>query len=117
MTYQLIKPEVIKSTMMDNAEMIKQFLELYLLQTPIDFENLALAVSNENKADIAQYAHHIKPTMEYIGASDMRANFQELETLAKSNAPMEKLEDTFTKIEGQFSLLMTELASYSERLT
>lgn len=117
MIYQIIKPEIIQSAMMNNVEMIKQFLELYLLHTPLDFEKLTQAVSKKNKVDIAHYAHHIKPTMEYIGASEMRINFQELETLAKSNATIEKLEDTFTKIEGQFNLLMTELASYSERLT
>lgn len=117
MTYQLIKPEVIQSTMMDNVEMTKKFLDRYLVQTPGDFENLALAVSNKNKADIAQYAHHIKPTMEYIGASEMRINFQQLETLARSNAPMEELENTFTMIESQFNLLMTELASYLASLT
>lgn len=117
MTYQLIKPEIIQSSMMNNTEMIKQFLELYLIHTPVDFKNLTVAVLGKNKDDIFQYAHHIKPTMEYIGAFEMRVNFQELETLAKSNASMEKLEDTFTNIESQFNLLMTELASYSESLT
>ncbi|GGH14076.1 hypothetical protein FAZ19_07805 [Sphingobacterium alkalisoli] len=116
MIYQIIKPEIIQSAMMNNVEMIKQFLELYLLHTPLDFEKLTQAVSKKNKVDIAHYAHHIKPTMEYIGASEMRINFQELETLAKSDVLVEELEDTFTTIGKQFDLLMTELQSYLESL-
>ncbi|WP_140938706.1 Hpt domain-containing protein [Sphingobacterium lumbrici] len=112
MTYLIIKPDTIQSTMMGNVEMTKQFLERYLVQTPGDFENLTVAVSDKNRLNIARYAHHIKPTMEYIGASEMRINFQQLETLARSNAPIEELENTFTMIESQFNLLMTELASY-----
>lgn len=116
MIYQIINPEIIQSSMMNNEEMIKQFLELYLLQTPIDFKNLATAVSNKNRTDIVQYAHHIKPTMEYIGAFEIRVNFQELEILAKSNASMEELENTFNTIDKQFGILMAELAFYLESL-
>lgn len=97
--------------------MIKQFLELYILQTPVDFKYIAIAMSNKNKADIAQYAHHIKPTMEYIGASDIRANFQELETLAKSDAPLIELENSFNTIDSQFRHLMSELESYLDSLS
>ncbi|TJZ54819.1 Hpt domain-containing protein [Sphingobacterium olei] len=117
MTYQIIKPELVQSSMMNNTEMIKQFLGLYLHQLPVDFGNLTVAVLGKNKADIARYAHHIKPTMEYIGASEMRINFQELETLAKSNASMEELERIFNTIDVRFGTLMSELKSYLENLT
>lgn len=105
----MINIDVIYKSMMGNDEMVKQFVELYLSQTPIDFQALEDSVASGNPKAIADAAHHIKPTMEYIGASELRVLFQEIETLGKENASIELIRDKFNALKPQFNLMIEEL--------
>ena len=109
MKYKIINPESIQQSMMGNTEMIKQFVQMYLSQTPADFEALSLAVNNKNHQAIKDAAHHIKPTMEYIGASQLRADFQELENLGKDLACVDLIVEKFGALKPKFDLMLEEL--------
>jgi len=114
--YTLIDPVAIQQNMMQNTELIKQFLELYLVQIPVDFAALEEAMSNGQQMDISSKAHHIKPTMEYIGASRLREELQELETAAKNGADMPTLQQLFAPLKTQFSRLLSEISTYLQSL-
>ncbi len=116
MEYKIINPVVIRQSMMNNDNMIKQFIELYIIQSPVDFENLKKAMSEKNHTIICAAAHHIKPTMEYIGASELRINFQELERLANQKENMDKLDQKYDEIKPKFELLIQELKEYISKL-
>lgn len=115
--YKVINPDTIKASMLNNDDIIKQFIALYLQQTPIDFDNLKDAVNSNNMDGITQYAHHIKPTMEYIGATELRENLQFLEDLAKSKAPIEDIQKTFNIIYAKYETLLDELNVYLNTLS
>ncbi|TDS17171.1 Hpt domain-containing protein [Sphingobacterium paludis] len=114
--YTVIDPVAIQQNMMQNTELIKQFLDLYLVQIPVDFAGLTKAMSNGQQMDISSKAHHIKPTMEYIGATKLRAALQELETAAKNGANMQTLEQLFIPLEQQFARLLSEISAYLKSL-
>lgn len=115
--YTILNPDVIEANMMNNRDMIRQFISLYLTQTPLDFEALKIAVANSDHAEIANKAHHIKPTMEYVGASDLRKKFQELENYGKTKEDMEIIVHFFTKTEAFIQIFMQELKSYYDGIS
>lgn len=114
--FKIINPDVLKSSMMNNMEMVKQLIALFLTQGKVDFETLENAVSEKNYQEIGSKAHHIKPTMEYIGASNLRMLFQDLEQKAKNNGSIEEIEDAFSMLKRDFNAAMLELESYSTSL-
>lgn len=116
MNYKIIKPENIHKSMMGNPEMIKQFIAIYLEQSPIDFQNLELSLTENNTQAIGDNAHHIKPTMEYIGASSLRMDFQDLENMSKSNLKIELIQEKFEEIKPIFQLMIEELKSFSKEI-
>ncbi|WP_270089684.1 Hpt domain-containing protein [Sphingobacterium sp. SYP-B4668] len=114
--YNLIDPSIIATTMMDNKDTIREFVSLYLSQTPIDISALKSAVALQNYEDIASRAHHIKPTMEYIGAFTLKNKIIEIESLAKNRQGMTDITERFISLEIQIKELYTELQQYLQSL-
>lgn len=115
--YRIINPETIKSSMMNNMDMVKQLISLYLTQGKDDFKNLEQVINEGSLSDIASKAHHIKPTMEYIGASDLRLAFQGLEKAARENTAMEDIKALYFTIKTDFDIAMSELEDYASTLS
>lgn len=114
--YKHIKPEIIEQSMFNNEEMIKEFIALYRTQTPIDFEKLTKAVQQTDHQQIMSAAHHIKPTMEYIGASYLKDQLQLLETSAKEMAAIDHIQSQFNSLKIVFDELFNELEQYEKSL-
>jgi len=114
MNFKIINPDVIRKSMMDNDELITQFVELYLAQSPIDFEALTKSIEENNPQAIGAASHHIKPTMEYIGASALRMDFQALEKLGYQGANTQEIQNKYQEIKAKFDLMLQELALFIE---
>lgn len=113
MTFQIISLDIINQSMMGNSDLIKQLVDMYITQSPIDFESLREAIQLGDKTLIRERAHHIKPTMQYIGAVNLQADFQKLETLAKDDAPLVEIEEVFNQMTPTFQLMLQELKMVS----
>jgi HPt (histidine-containing phosphotransfer) domain-containing protein len=116
MQYRLINPSIIQENLMDNKELILQFLDLYQEQIPIDLRALKEAVASEVHMEIANKAHHIKPTMEYIGAQALREKLQQLEHAGKNGTEISHIHTLFLDIENKILMLLQEIADYRYRL-
>jgi HPt (histidine-containing phosphotransfer) domain-containing protein len=114
--YKHIKPEIIEQSMFNNQDMIKEFINLYRAQTPLDFQKLTTAVNEKNHQEISNAAHHIKPTMEYIGALHLKNHLQKLESLATEIKNIAQIQTEFTVLKMQFDELFTELEQYQKLL-
>lgn len=114
--YQLINPAIIASNMMDNTAMIKQFIGLYLNQLPLDFAALTEAIDSNLHKAIEDRAHHIKPTMHYVGAQILKDKFQTLENAGKNQDDLPSIRHLYQSIAQEFELLLQELKSYLETL-
>ena len=101
---------------MNNTEIIKQMIPMYLGQGVEDFNALESAIEDENHEDIKSKAHHIKPTMQYLGATDLRMKFQRLEDDAANKTPISAIKDLFEEIKKDFELAMIELRNYQSTL-
>lgn len=114
--YKHIKPEAIAENMFHNADMMREFVALYQTQTPIDFNKLLAAVENEDFKSISDAAHHIKPTMAYIGATHLKDALQEIELLAKENQDLSQIQAEVHVLTPQFEELYLELQQYYTHL-
>ncbi len=115
-TYQIINPTTMLASMMGNIDVVKQMIPMYLGQGQDDFQALVDAVHKEDLVEIKAKAHHIKPTMEYLGATALRLKFQELENLSQEGADIVAIRTLFNEIEEDFGLAMQELTSYQATL-
>lgn len=116
MTYSLINPSIIQENLMNNQELIRQFLDLYQEQIPMDLQELKDAVTSEVHVEIADKAHHIKPTMEYIGARTLREKLQQLEDAGKNGAEISHIHTLFLEIEQDMTTLLQELTNYKQEV-
>lgn len=101
---------------MNNRELISQFIELYQTQIPIDLQALKEAVASEAYIDIATKAHHIKPTMEYIGARALLEKLQQLEYAGRNGAEIAHINTLFLDIENEMTVLLQEIDDYYNKL-
>ncbi|MCA5004476.1 Hpt domain-containing protein [Sphingobacterium bovistauri] len=115
MVFQIIDLDAINQSMMGNDELIKQLIGMYIVQSPLDFQSLDDAILSGDNNLIREKAHHIKPTMQYIGAQNLMDDFQSLESLAKGNAPNAEIISTFEKIKPKFQTMLDELKHLAER--
>lgn len=115
-SFRFIKPGVISASMLNNDDMIKTFVSMYLDQCNQDFRNLSQAIADHDLAEIASKAHHIKPTMEYIGATDVRMQFQDIENMAKDKREITEIQSNFKRLETDFNTLMEELRIFYSSL-
>lgn len=110
--FKIINPDVIRESLMHNQSMIKQFIDLYLVQCPIDFQVLTNNLEKRIPKEIGSAAHHIKPTMAYIGAYELKENFQELEKLGNNNERLEDIIKKYEEIKPKFELMLEELKEF-----
>ncbi len=111
-TYKIINPAAIAENLMHSPDLIKQFMELYQTQIPEDFQHLRHAVASKDHADIADRTHHIKPTMEYIGATTLRVKLQDMEQAGKEKMDFALIDQKMNAIETEYSILMQEIDQY-----
>jgi len=116
MTYHYIKPDNIYKSMMDNTAMVRQFVEMYIAQSPVDFQQLTKSVQAGDYREIADAAHQIKPTMEYVGATALRLDFQELETAARQEEDLTAIREKLEAVHVKFDDFLHELTVFRDSL-
>lgn len=116
MTFQIINPDTIQKSMLENKAMIQQFIELYLIQCPVDFQELDESVQTRDHIAISSAAHHIKPTMSYIGAVDLKEHLQQIEDMANQKINISSILEKYEEIKSMYNRLIEELTYYNNNL-
>lgn len=101
-----------------DATLIKEMIGLFLSQTPGYLERLAEHIDAGDWSNAQSMAHHIKPTLAYMGAEDMRQALIHIEQLAKADpVQVESLKSKFSTLKGRFAVLFRELEGHLSFLT
>jgi len=91
---------------------IREMVQLFVTQTPGHLEQLAGFIENRDWENIRSMAHHIKPTLSYMGAEDMRIVLQKIERMAEEKRDYEQVVSEFSLLRQRFQLLFEELGAY-----
>ena len=114
--YRIIRTDRLEANLLNNIEIIKQMIALFLGQGNQDFSELEKAVNAGDLNKVQASAHHIKPTMEYIGATILTEKFQRLEQLAKEGKSSTAVAQLFYEIRKDYNRAMEELQNYKQSL-
>lgn len=114
--YKIIDPQIITNNTGGNPSLAKQFIELYLIQLPKDWDDLQKAITESDLQKIKDRAHHIKPTMEYIGAIGMRIAFQKMEDMASIKVTISKIISLNKELSIMYQDLMNDLKRFKHSL-
>ncbi len=95
-----------------NTQLIKEILELFIKQTPPDMELLATYIEQEDWENVYRQAHHIKPTLAYVGANGMREELQKIESLAKNRQDLDSIAQHLSALLPRLEALYGELNAY-----
>lgn len=95
---------------------IREMVQLFVSQTPGYLEELAGFIENRDWENTLSMAHHIKPTLSYMGAEDLRNILQEIERMAIENQDYDRIVATFAPLQQRFEVLFAELNLYLETL-
>lgn len=112
MNYSLINTQSIRDNMYGNTELLKQFVALYLEQTPIDITDIKHAFEIQDQHAIKTTAHHIKPTLKYIGAEHLFQIIDELEIAAQKPNNWETISTLINRALPQLQLMTDELQNF-----
>jgi|SRR5690606_3750681 len=99
-----------------NTQLIREILELFIKQTPSDIELLATHIAQEDWESAYKQAHHIKPTLAYVGANQMRQELQEIEDDAKHRKSVGAIAAKLAVMLPRLDVLYGELNAYLKTL-
>ena len=99
-----------------NTQLIKEILQLFVKQTPPDMELLSAYIQQEDWEKAYKQAHHIKPTLAYVGANQMRQELQEIEDLAKNRRDLDSIPTKLATLMPRLEVLYRELDAYLETI-
>lgn len=92
-----------------DEEFVISVISVFLEEVPEDLELLEKAIAQRNYENVYQLAHKIKPNVDLLGMEHARATALEIETLGKSAANSEKIEELFPRLKKDIQQVVTEL--------
>lgn len=95
-----------------NTQLIREILELFIKQTPPDMELLSTYIKQKDWENAYKQAHHIKPTLAYVGANQMRQELQEIEDNAKYQQNIDGIAAKLATMLPRLEVLYGELNAY-----
>ena len=99
-----------------NTQLIREIVELFIKQTPADVELLANYIEQKDWENAYKQAHHIKPTLAYVGANHMRQELQEIENDAKLRQHTDDIAGKLATMLPRLEVLYGELKAYLETI-
>lgn len=95
-----------------NKQLIREILELFIKQTPADMELLSTHIDQKDWEKAFKQAHHIKPTLAYVGANQLRQELQEIEDAAKHQQHLDSIAAKHAAMLPRLEVLYGELKAY-----
>lgn len=98
-----------------NKAVIEEIITLFLAQTPEDMNTLKHFVLQEDWEGAKSMAHHMKPTLTYVGAESLREILLSFEKMILHHADPLKISQAFEVMEQRFTALYEDLQRYLAR--
>ena len=94
----------------DNEQFYKDFLIMFLTNTPIAINAIKNAFVNDDWENLKLAAHKVKPSFNYVGLKELNALAAKIESQAKEKNP-ENIPAMITRIEEVMAHAIKELES------
>ena len=91
----------------DDPDFIKAMVDTFVEEIPLDLDQLAIAVVQDNRNQVHEYAHKIKPTVDMFGLSCLY-DVLILEAWGKSVDQMD-INDHFMRVQEELQQAVDQL--------
>ncbi|PWL37324.1 Hpt domain-containing protein [Flagellimonas aquimarina] len=92
-----------------DQDFITSVISVFLEEVPVDLEALEKAIAERDYENVYKLAHKIKPNVDLLGMEQTRATALEIETLGKSDANMQEIENKFPLLKKDVHQVVSEL--------
>jgi HPt (histidine-containing phosphotransfer) domain-containing protein len=83
--------DFLKEISENNEQFFREFIQMFLTNTPKSIEEIESAISSSDFEKIRQASHKIKPSFNYVGLKELSSAAAKIEDLAKKKENMEMI--------------------------
>lgn len=103
--------EYLNQTMSGNKKLIKEIIDVFLKQAPEELSVIKKAIDSQNYAVIKKVAHTMKSTASIMGISSALPILKQMEELASSEQPLDKIRELNTEMTKMLEQAVEEVKS------
>ncbi|WP_299443325.1 ATP-binding protein [uncultured Aquimarina sp.] len=96
-------------TFSGDNQVIQSVLQIFIEETPQDYEKLQLTVKNKNLLVAAELAHKLKSSFKTLGLSDQALILQEIEQHGKTNHNPDYISELMNKLDKSYPVILSEI--------
>lgn len=114
--YIIISPEHLYSLSRGNNTFIKEIIQLFLDQNPIEIKEIEKGIQQQDYAIISSIAHKMKTSVGFIGIEQLLAPLNQLEKLAINQGNTHDIQNLFTEVKITCGKAVLELNSFMKEI-
>lgn len=99
----------LRDTFGNDTEIIKSVIQIFIEETPQDYEKLLLSISNKDLYSTEKTAHKLKSSFKTLGLSEQTALLQQIEQSAKNQESIEKIQKLFAALNDTYPFIIEEI--------
>ncbi|MBO0324243.1 Hpt domain-containing protein [Muricauda sp. CAU 1633] len=92
-----------------DEDFVTSVVSVFLEEVPADLDGLEKAIAERDYENVYKLAHKIKPNVDILGMEQTRARALEIETMGKSTASFEEIEEKFPMLKKDVLQVVAEL--------
>ncbi len=101
--------DFLKEISENNEQFFREFIQMFLTNTPKSIEEIESAISSNDFEKIRQASHKIKPSFNYVGLKELSSAAAKIEDLAKKKDNMEMIIQLLNTIKSTCKTAYAEL--------
>jgi len=114
--YAIINPDHLYSLSRGNNAFIKDIVQLFLDQNPLELSEIEKAIDQQNYASISSIAHKMKTSVGFIGIEQLLAPLNKLEKLAISQGNTNDINSLFSEVKITCQKAIGELTVFLKEI-
>lgn len=114
--YAIIDPNHLYSLSRGNNAFIKDIVQLFLDQNPLELSEIEKAIDQQNYASISSIAHKMKTSVGFIGIEQLLAPLNKLEKLAISQGNTNDINSLFSEVKITCQKAIGELTVFLKEI-
>jgi len=113
---KLFNLSFLKKTFNDEQDIILEVLQIFIEDTPNDYEHLKLAIQNKNFTSTMEIAHKIKSSFNTLGLEKETKILEKIEYLAKEKKEFEEIHTLFNRLDASYTIILKEITQHIKKL-
>ncbi len=107
----------LRETFDNDNQIIKSVLEIFIKETPEDYQKLKLAINQQNKNKIKETAHKLKSSFKTIGLKNEVIILEKIEYNSKQEIEFIIFHKLYQELNQSYALIIEEIQQYVEELS